>query len=171
MRIEDLPPSLAALVGDDLDCIADDGEIDDGMVWHIRQYAFEDLGIVDPESQEWVAAAVQANPGIWTARLCRRMHDREETNEDIAHCGLCREYANIGKRQRARSLPPTTLPGYESIGGAYQLYPRCGKRGLTWLRKLVYRRRDQGRWETRREVIPDPRTARGWDWATRIYAR
>ncbi len=171
MRIDDLLPSQATLVGADLDCIADgDGRIDHGLALHIARYCFDDLGIDDPESQEWVEDAVRAAPGVWTARLCRSMHDAPETKAAIAHCGLCKEFANSRKRLRAKQLPPATLPGFEQIGGAYQLYPRCGRRGLTWLRHLLYRLRDRDRLRTKREPIPDSRQPRGWDWGTRLYA-
>jgi hypothetical protein len=162
-----LRPSLEVLVPDiDLACM----EIDDGIAQHIEAYALDDLGIETPESSEWVDAAVRANPGRWTARLCRQIHDLPETEESIVHCGLCKEYANPRKRARARAQSLTkVLPGFEEIGGAYQLHPRCGRRGLTWLRKLAYRRCDTGRWQKRREKIPDVRQSRGWDWASRIY--
>jgi hypothetical protein len=169
VRIEDLPPELAAVIDEcDLWCVADEGDIDPGMLRHLDAHAWIDLGIEDAESPEWVRAAIRANPGRWTARLCRAMYGHPETYDAIAHCGLCADYANPRKRKRAAALPPL-LPGFEETGGAFQLHPHCGRRGLTWLRRLIYRLRQQGKVETRRERIPDLRQPRGWDWGTRIY--
>ena len=171
IHIEGLPPELSAVIDDyDLRCIADDGYIDEGTLRHLDEYAWIDLGIEDPESPEWVEAAIEANPGRWTARLCRAMHGHEENYDSITHCGLCVDYCNPRKRKRAAALPPL-LPGFEETGGAFQLFPRCGRRGLTWLRKLIYRLRERGKVETHRERIPDLRQPRGWDWGTRIYPK
>lgn len=172
--IDDLAPSLQAVIDDlDLACIADyddegEGWIDAGTLHHLQEYAFVDLDIETTESPRWVQAAIEAHPGVWTARLCRQMHDLPETKTSILHCGLCDQFSNKRKRVRAARLPPT-LPGFEDIGGGYQLHPPCSKRGLTWLRKLLYRLRDRGRIQTRRERIADCRQGRGWDWGTRIY--
>ena len=173
IRTVDLDPSLLAVVGD-ITCVAEQDDkgntwIDAGTLYHIEEYASTDLGIETPESPRWVQAAIEAQPGVWTARLCRQMHDRRETKADIAHCGLCNQYSNARRRRRAAQLPAQTLPGFETIGGGFQLRPPCSQRGLTWLRKLIYRLRDRGQIETRRERIPDCRQPRGWDWGTRIY--
>jgi hypothetical protein len=171
MHIDDLPPELAAVIDNyDLRCIADDGYIDEGTLRHLDEHARIDLGIEDPESPEWVEAAIEANPGRWTARLCRAMHGHKEIIESIIHCGLCKCYTNSRRRARAAARPPL-LPGFEEIGGAFQLHEHCGRRGLTWLRKLIYRLRGRGKVETRRERIPDLRQPRGWDWGTRIYPK
>ena len=173
IAIEDIEPELAGLVDElDLACMHYDeypGCIDESTYHHLEEYAVLELGIRDAETPEWVKAAVEARPGTWTARLCRAMHGQPETYEAIVHCGLCAQYASSRKRYRAARLPSQTLPGFEEIGGGYQLRPPCSKRGLTWLRKLIYRMRDREQVETRREHIPDLRQGRGWDWGTRIY--
>lgn len=61
------------------------------------------------------------------------------------------------------------LPGFETIGCAYQLHSPCSRRDLTWLRHQIYRLVRRGRVEKRREKIPDLRQARGWDWGSRLY--
>ena len=110
IHIEGLPPELAAVIDDhDLRCIADDGYIDEGTFRHLNEYAWIDLGIEDPESPEWVEAAIEANPGRWTARLCRAMHGHEENYDSITHCGLCVDYCSPRKRKRAAALPPLLL--------------------------------------------------------------
>jgi hypothetical protein len=174
--VSDLDPSLLAAIDDlDLACIADyddDGSarIDAGTLYHVEAYVSIDLGIDTPESPQWVQAAIEAQPGVWTARLCRQMHGWPETEISILRCGLCQDYANPRKRARAACLPTRTLPGFEAIGGGHQLRPPCSKRGLTWLRKLIYRLRDRDQIQTHRERIPDCRQPRGWDWGTRIYS-
>ena len=172
IHIDDIPPSVRAAIDDlDLACIADGDEIDEGTLHHMEQYLLDDLAVESPESRPWVQAAIEARPGVWTARLCRAMHEMPETESSILRCGLCMEFANGRKRWRAANLPENTLPGFENTGGAYQLRPPCSKRGLSWLRRQIYRLRDLGRIETRRERIPDCRQARGWDWGTRLYPK
>ena len=173
IRVANLDPSLLAVIGD-ITCIAEYDDkgtawIDAGTLHHIAEHVSTGLGIETMESPRWVQAAIQAQPGVWTARLCRQMHGLPETERSILYCGLCQDYANPRKRARAACLPTQTLPGFEAIGGGFQLRPPCSKRGLTWLRKLIYRLRDRGQIETCRERIPDCRQPRGWDWGTRIY--
>jgi hypothetical protein len=167
MKITDIDPQIAALVpAIDLLCMADDGEVDYGTYLHLVEASLYEMP--QPETAEWVERAVAANPGVWTARLCRAMHGRRETLRDIAYCGLCGEFMNSRKRRRAENLPPSVLPGYEVIGAAFQGYPACHK-GLSWLRGVVHRLRARSRIVTRRERIPDMRQARGWDIGTRLY--
>ena len=166
IRPDDLAPQVAALLGNLLDCLTDDGELDHGTYWHIMEASAYEWP--QPETPEWVARVVQAQPGIWTARLCRAMHNRTESQRDIARCGLCAEYANPRKRERARRLGQP-LPGFEEMGGALQLHPPCSRCGLSWLRRQVYRLRARNVLETRRDKIPDLRQARGWDIGTRLY--
>ena len=174
IRVNDLDPSLLAVIDDlDLTCIADyddegEGWIDVGTLHHLQEYAFVDLAIETAESPRWVQAAIEAHPGVWTARLCRAMHDLPETEASIIYCGRCTCYANRAKRARARRYARMPLlPGFDKH--PYQLHPPCSRRDLTWLRKLIYRLRDRRQIETRRERIPDCRQPRGWDWGTRIY--
>ncbi len=151
-------PAVEALIPElDLLCI----DLDDGIKLHLSYWEAMEAPL--PGTEEWVVAAVKAQPGTWTARLCRAMHNLPETEKSIIYCGRCAEYANIGKRKRAeRYAQIPTLPGMEP---PYQIHPRCDTTGLKWmqyrLRKLT--RRVPG------SVIPDCRQARGWDYATRVY--
>jgi len=135
----------------------DEGE---GLEGHILHWLFFETP--EPDTKEWVAAAIGANPGIWTAELCRQKHG----NPPITRCGLCREYANPRKRARAAKLPPL-LPGFSE--GAFQLYKPCSKCGLAWLQRTIRRLEREQSIERKTEKIPDSRQARGWDWATRLY--
>lgn len=125
---------------------------------------------VEEDPEGWALAIIDAQPGVWVAELCRIKHDRPSDNLNIARCGLCPEYANNRKRARARALGPT-LPGFDLLGGQYQLSKPCSAKALTWLRKLTYRLEKAGFLFRRREKIPDLRQARGWDWGTRLYPR
>jgi hypothetical protein len=122
-----------------------------------------------PDTLSWIEAAIEASPGVWISRLCRARHGLLETFRSIARCGQCLSYANPRKRRRAAALPSELLPGFETIGGAFQLHPPCSHQDLTWLRHQVYRLARLGRVEKRREKIPDLRQARGWDWGSRLY--
>lgn len=167
--VDDIPPELRSLVGDHaLACLADEeGALDYGSILHLAHEAVFELP--EPETPAWVEAAIEANPGIWIARLCRAMHGRPENFRSIARCGQCAGYANFRKRRRAANLPPEPLPGFESIGGAFQLQPPCSRRDLTWLRHLVYRLVRRGQIEKRREKCLDLRQPRGWDWMSTLY--
>ena len=152
----DIPPEFVALAPD-LEWM----DIDE-YAGHIEHWMVMEAPL--PDTIEYVEAAVEANPGVWTARLCRAMHGLPETEESIIYCGQCEDYANPRKRARAEyyaGMP--TLPGFSP---PYQLHPRCGK-GLTWLRHRLYAmehiRRESG------SVIPDVRQPRGWDYGTRLY--
>ena len=48
-----------------------------------------------------VLSYVENNPGIWTARPCRSINGLPETESSVIHCGLCADYANPRKRERA----------------------------------------------------------------------
>jgi hypothetical protein len=167
--LDDIPPTLRALIPDeDLDAMAESGELDRGMALHlVYEQVFE---LPEPETVEWVMTAVQANPGkFWISQLCRAMHGLPENFKSITWCGLCQEYANPRKRERSNNLPRQTLPSLEETGGAFQLHPPCSKRGLTWLRKLVYRLADRGKVKKIREFRPDICQARGYDLMSVLY--
>ncbi len=168
-RVEDIPPEIRLLVGDlDLACLTgDDGLIDRGTVLYLAEEAVYEWPA--PETVAWVQTAIEANPGIWIARLCRAMHGKPETYQSIVWCGVCAQYANPRRRSRAARLPDKTLPGLTEIGGAYQLHPPCSSRGLTWLRHQIYRLVRQGRIKKLRKKAPDVRQPRGWDWMSRLY--
>lgn len=168
--VDDIPPELRLLIDEHaLACIVDEGdELDHGLILHLAYEAVFERP--EPETPEWVEAVIEANPGLWVARLCRAMHGLPENFRSIAWCGQCSGgYANPRKRRRAANLPPQTLPGFESIGGAFQLHPPCSRRDLTWLRHLIYRLVQRGQVEKRREKRPDLRQARGWDWMSTLY--
>lgn len=163
-----IPPEVRALISDvDLAGLAEGGELDDGLLLHLAEEAL--YAWPAPETAGWVQAAIAANPGVWTARLCRARHGLAETFRSIAYCGQCAEYANPRKRRRAAKLPPKPLPGFEATGGAYQLHPPCSRRGLTWLRHTIYRLEARSQVVRRCEVRPDLRQARGWDTMTTLY--
>jgi hypothetical protein len=155
-----VPRWVEALIPELDGCI----ELDDGVLAHLQEMEVYELP--QPETPEWVQAAIEARPGVWTARLCRAMHGVPETEQGIAYCGLCVSYVNPRKRRRAACLP-NLLPGFAE--GAYMLRQSCSKRDLTWLRRTVCRLCKAGKIVTRRERIPDVRQARGWDIGTRIY--
>lgn len=163
----DIPPEIRALVGDDLACMADDGQLDYGLVLHLTYAATYEWP--EPETPEWIEVAIEANPGTWISRLCRARHGRANTYRNIAWCGTCREYSNQRRRRRAAALQVDVLPGFEKIGGAYHLHPPCSRRGLTWLRHQVYRLVRQGRITKLRERRPDMRQPRGWDLMATLY--
>ena len=175
----DIPPETRALIGDDLDCITDDGKLDHGLFLHLMYEAVYEQP--EPETIEWVQAAIEARPGTWTARLCRAMHGHAENFRSVAYCGQCAGgYANPRKRARAAALQSTVLPGFEQIGGAYQLHPPCSRRDFTlraepqdeaWLRRQIKRLVERGLVIKRREKRPDRRQVRGWDYMTCLYPK
>ena len=95
------------------------------------------------------------------------MNNLPETEQSVIHCGLCVDYANPNKRKRAANLPAQTLPGFEQIGGAYQLHLPCRMLRLRQLQYIL-------RWLEQHDLvlghpltpIPDTRQPRGWDYAT-----
>jgi len=118
----------------------------------------------------WVEAHVRAESGIWTARLCRLLNGIPEDEGGIVYCGLCSDYANPRKRNRAeRWATVPTLPGMKP---PFQLHSPCTTMPLRKLQYLLY-----VLWDKcdlvygMRERIPDVRQPRGWDWGTRWYAR
>lgn len=166
--VDDIPPALRLLIGEhDLSCLTDQGELDRGLILHLAYEATFELP--QPETTEWIEAAIRATPGVWMTRLCRAMHGLPEGFRSVAWCGQCRCFSNSRRRQRAAELPPEPLPGFETIGGAFQLHPPCSQRDLTWLRHLIYRLVRRGQVEKRREKRPDLRQARGWDWMSTLY--
>ncbi len=114
-----------------------------------------------------VLSLVETCPGIWTAALCRRMNGVPETEEGVVHCGLCKDYANPRKRERAeRYARHPTLPG---MTPPYQLHVPCTV-GLRQVRGMLRKLREVCLMVVgRREIIPDSRNNRGWDLATRWY--
>jgi hypothetical protein len=167
--LEDIPPEIRLLVGElELACLAgEDGLLDRGTVLYLAETAADEWP--EPETVAWVQKAIEANPGIWIARLCRAMHGKPETYQSIVWCGVCAQYANSRRRARAARLPDKTLPGLAEIGGAYQLHPPCSPRGLTWLRQQIYRLVAQGWIKKLREKCADLRQPRGWDFMSTLY--
>jgi hypothetical protein len=165
----DIPPAIRAFIPEpDLACLADDGELDRGLALHLLHEAIFDWPA--PDTPAWVQAAIAANPGVWISRLCRAKHGLGENLRSIAYCGQCAGgYANPRRRKRAAALQKEVLPGFEQIGGAYQLHEPCSRRDLTWLRQLIYRLVRQGRVIKVREKRPDLRQPRGWDWMSCLY--
>jgi hypothetical protein len=167
-QLEEVSPEVRALIGDDLACISDEGELDRGLILHLMYEAVYKQP--EPETIEWVQTAIEARPGAWTARLCRAMHGHEENFRSVAYCGQCAGgYANPRKRERAAALQTTVLPGFEQIGGAYRLHGGCSRRDFTWLRRQIKRLVERGLIIKRREKRPDMRQARGWDYMTCLY--
>ena len=164
LHIDEIPPELRALIPEeDLCAIAEDEMLDYSTVLYLAQAEVYELP--QPGTREWVLTAIAANSGdFWITKLCRAMHGHRENIRSISWCGVCSEYANVRKRRRAAKLPPKPLPGFEEIGGAFQLHPPCSNHGLTWLRKLIYRLENKGQVERSREPRPDIRQARGWDY-------
>jgi hypothetical protein len=128
-----------------------------------RQWVYDNFTIVAMNE-------VFASPGIWTARLCRTLNELPETEESIIHCGLCSDYANPRKRERARRLArQPTLPGWP-LGRPYQLHEPCRPFNLKRLQGILRKLRDVALMvRSERDRIPDTRNIRGWDWATRWY--
>lgn len=168
-NVDDLPPEIKALINSlDLACMADDGELDRGLMLYLADEAVYEWP--EPGTPEWVQAAIEANPGIWIARLCRAMHSHEENLRSVAYCGQCGGgYANKRKRLRAANLQKAVLPGFEEIGGAFHLHHPCGRRDFTWLRRQVNRLVEGGLVIKRREKRPDMRQARNWDYMSCLY--
>jgi hypothetical protein len=115
-----------------------------------------------------VLNAVFAAPGIWTARLCRQLNGRPETEASVIYCGLCRQYANQRKRKRAAALPTQPLPGFPA---SYRLHPPCRRIALRRLQYVLHVLEDETLmiYGQRRARIPDHRNHRGWDYATRWH--
>jgi len=116
-----------------------------------------------------VLSAVEDNPGAWTAQLCRYLNGLPEDESSVIHCGLCSDYANPRKRERAAqyaALP--TLPG---LPAPYQLHPPCRVIRLRQLQDILKKLRDQCLMISSEEgsEIPDSRNWRGWDFGTRWY--
>lgn len=111
-----------------------------------------------------ILATVKACPGIPLALLCRALNGQPSTE----WCGLCAQYANPRKRERAEahagqlSLPelPTEAP--------HQLHDPCPL-GFDNVRKAVYALAERGLLRLEREERQDPRQPRGWDWMTCCY--
>ncbi|MFC1975056.1 hypothetical protein ACFLXQ_01500 [Chloroflexota bacterium] len=156
-----LPRHISALVDPD---VLDDPEISDAYIE--ETYYMTD---VYPDSDEdWLQELLRQHPGAWASLVCRIKHDVPETNQGIAFCGLCQEYANPRKRARSEALGQS-LPG---LDGAFKIHPRCSQKALTWLRHKLYQWEKAGHLERRpMSKIPDIRQARGWDYATRLYWR
>lgn len=116
----------------------------------------------------WVLSLVSDNPGFWTARLCRLINGLPETEQSVIHCGLCSDYANPRKRERAeRYAQHPTLPGFEP---PYQLHPPCLTISLKQLQNMLHKLRDDCLMVySERDRIPDSRNHRGWDVGTRWY--
>lgn len=117
----------------------------------------------------WAECQIKAEPGIWTARLCRSLNGLGETEADIIHCGLCADYANPRKRDRAARLAELpTLPGLDA---PFQLHPPCKAVPLRKLRYLldVLEHQCDLVYSVPLSEIPDCRQARGVDYATRYY--
>jgi hypothetical protein len=89
-------PSQLAILLPDLDCLTEAGQLDYGLLKHLEEHALWELP--QAGTPAWVEQAIQAQPGIWAARLCRAMHDLPETREGIAFCGACHQLANPRKR-------------------------------------------------------------------------
>ena len=132
---------------------------------HLNSWLYEE----GPENEkEWMEMAIVANPGMWISRLCRNLHDLPENETSVMYCGRCSEYANKGKKKRAKQAELTpTLPGMEDC--LYRLHDPCTKWGLTAVRHYIYRRERKGLVVRKREKIPDTRQPRGWDWGSRVY--
>jgi hypothetical protein len=115
-----------------------------------------------------VLSRVEDNPGLWTARLCRKINGLPETEASVIHCGLCSDYANPRKRERAKQYAQRpTLPGFEPL---YQLHPPCTTIPLKQLQHMLYKLRDDCLMVySERDRIPDSRNYRGWDMGTRWY--
>ncbi len=97
---DDIPPAIRTLIGDDLACLVDEeGELDHGLIMRMAYAACYEWP--EPETPEWIEAAVEANPGVWIARLCRAMRNLPEVFRSIAYCGQCLEFSNQRKRNRA----------------------------------------------------------------------
>lgn len=117
----------------------------------------------------WVESRIKAEPGIWTARLCRLLNGCElDTEAAIIHCGYCQDYANPRKRNRAEVHNYPTLPGLEP---PHQLHPPCRSMPLRKLRYLldVLENTADLVYSVPGSEIPDIRQPRGWDYGTRFY--
>jgi hypothetical protein len=134
---------------------------------HLEYWAV--MEALQPGTSEWAEEVIRANPGTWTAWMCRAANGVPETPQGIAYCGLCTEYANGRKRKRNERLAlMRLLPGFEEIGGNKQPHPPCAH-GFTRLRHTLYRLKDRERVLSRREQRPDPHNHRGWDLMTCYY--
>jgi hypothetical protein len=114
-----------------------------------------------------VEGQITQEPGIWTCKLCRQINGIPEDEGGIIYCGLCSDYANPRKRERAERYDQPTLPGMDA---PYQTHPPCRRVPLRKLRYLLEVLQDTCDLIVgKAEQIPDSRQARGWDWGTRYY--
>ena len=111
--------------------------------------------------------AIDDEPGIWTAKLCRQLNGLPETLESIIYCGYCEHYANPRKRERAEIF--AAIPVFKGFSPPHQLQKPCWQWPLRTVQSRAYRLWDLGFIYGSREQIPDLCQARGWDWATRWY--
>lgn len=111
-----------------------------------------------------IQQAVDEGEPTWTARLCRFLNRVPENTQGIIYCGLCFDYANPRKRDRAHTQRgQLTLPGME---GSHSLHLPCPY-NLNKLMKRLRRLWDLGLIWGKRERIPDVRQPRGWDYGRR----
>ncbi len=109
-----------------------------------------------------ILAVVQACPGINLSLLCRALNGQPSTG----WCGLCSQYANPRKRERAEKWSEqVTLLGMDA---PYQLHDPCPL-GFDNVRKSVYALAERGLLRLEREKRQDTRQPRGWDWMTCAY--
>lgn len=122
-------------------------------------------------NEDWLAtvnAAITADEGIWTCRLCRQLNRLPETLESVIYCGQCADYANPRKRARAEAWEvQAQLPGMEHPFAIHEACPGISLRKLRYMLDVLENTCDLVRGY--RERIPDERQARGWDFATRYY--
>lgn len=116
----------------------------------------------------WAEQRIKAQPGIWTARLCRLLNGLPECEESVIYCGLCEHYANPRKRARAKAHDLPTLPGMEP---PHQIHPTCTTipfRKLRYLLDVLWSECDLI-YGVEGSEIPDLRQGRLYDYATRYY--
>ena len=117
---------------------------------------------------EQVISIIEDEPGIWTARICRRMNNIQQDFEGISYCGSCEKYANQRKRKRAEKF--LQLPRLELMEPPHQLHRACAYIGISQLQGRLRKLEKKGRVVgMKRSGIPDKKQARGWDYATRWY--
>lgn len=136
------------------------------------RYPNEDLLVV-------VEQVIKGEPGIWTARICRRVNGAKEDKAAVQYCGRCIDYANTRKRARAQKYSQLALPGMEGperptlpgMEAPHQLHDPCTTipfRKLRYLLEVLVTVTDLV-YAVRLSVIPDLCQPRGWDLATRFY--